>query len=248
MALIKSDRISLYFPISRQSKFSSGSAPKNLIRIKSKEYIRALHDISFSLNQGQRLGIVGRNGSGKSTLLRVLGQVYSPTSGSLATEGKISSLFNLILGTQGELTGRENIVIRGLIKGLSRREIAEHEDEIVRFSELKDFIDLPMRTYSEGMRMRLLFAIATAFSPEILLLDEWIGAGDASFQKKAAARMNSLVERAGITVIASHNKSLLRNVCDTGMWLDQGVMRAFGPIDDVFAEMEAHLDIHQTRA
>lgn len=208
----------------------------------SKPFIQALDSLTFSISEGRRVGIIGRNGSGKSTLLRVLGKVYTPTSGTLSTQGKISSLFNLRLGTQPDVSGRENIVIRGLVKGLSRREIRDHMEDIIAFSELEEFIDLPMRTYSDGMRMRLLFAIATSFSPEILLLDEWIGAGDSNFQRKAAKRMSSLVDQAGLTVIASHNRGLLHRVCDTGMWLDQGIMRAFGPIEEVYQEMDSYYE------
>lgn len=240
MAFITADEISVHFPISDRSKFSGNSRPVNQTRSGSNTFISALNAISFSIVEGQRVGIIGRNGSGKSTLLRVLGKVYAPSSGRLVLDGKISSLFNLSLGTQADISGRDNIIIRGLVKGYKRREILEFIPEIIEFSGLKDFIDLPMRTYSDGMRMRLLFAIATSFSPEILLLDEWIGAGDSDFQKKAAHRMNALVDQAGITVIASHNRQLLRRVCDSGIWLEHGVLRAMGPIDSVYEKMDTY--------
>ena len=195
--------------------------------------------MSFSIKNGQRVGLVGRNGSGKSTLLRVLAGIYTPTQGELRVRGRISSMFNLNLGVQPEATGRENVIIRGLVKGWRYSEIEARMDAIIDFSELKDFIDFPLRTYSEGMRMRLMFAIATSFSPEILLLDEWIGAGDAKFQAKAAARMNGLVDTAGIVVIASHNRALLRRVCDLAIWLDEGVVCAYGEVDEVLAKMDA---------
>jgi len=218
-----------------------------MIHLGSKPYILALRDLSFYFIEGQRIGLIGRNGSGKSTLLRVLGGIYAPTSGALKTEGKISSLFNINLGVQVDASGRENIMTRGLIKGWSRKQIRSRMDDIIDFSGLEDFIDLPLRAYSDGMRMRLLFAIATSFSPEILLLDEWIGAGDANFQAKAADRMNSLVHEAGITVIASHNRSLLRRVCDIGIWLDQGKLMAYGPIDDVYAKLDAKLKAEKAK-
>ncbi|MCH9751840.1 MAG: ABC transporter ATP-binding protein [Alphaproteobacteria bacterium] len=230
--------VNIHYPLTERGVYSGPSRPKNMVDIGSKKYILALRNVSFEIAEGQRVGIIGRNGSGKSTLLRVMGKIYMPTSGTLVTQGAISSMFNLALGSQADATGRENILIRGLIKGWSRREIRSRTPEIIEYSELGDFIDLPMRTYSDGMRMRLLFAIATSFSPEILLLDEWIGAGDAKFQKKAAERMNGLVDQSGITVIASHNRNLLRNVCDLGMWLDYGVVRAFGKIDEVYNEMD----------
>ena len=240
MAFIEADQLCLHFPVTSRGTFSGPKRPENMVKVNGKHYILALGGLSFSIEQGAKVGIIGRNGSGKSTLLRTLGKIYAPTAGTLRTRGSISSLFNLNLGTNQDLSGRENILLRGLIKGWSRREIKKRIPEIIEFSELDDFIDLPMRTYSDGMRMRLLFAIATSFSPEILLLDEWIGAGDANFQKKATERMNALVDGAGITVIASHNRTLLKRVCDVGMWLDQGNMRALGSIDEVYKEMDEY--------
>ncbi len=210
--------------------------------------IAALDDISFALGPGQRLGLVGRNGSGKSTLLRVLGGIYEPSAGRVDVDGVISPLFSVGLGTRADSSGRENIILRGLLRGLTRKEAAARIPEIAKFSGLQDFLDMPVRTYSTGMAMRLSFAIATTFSPEILLLDEWIGAGDAEFQKKARERMRQLVAHAGITVIASHNRSLLRNVCDVALWLDRGVMRAFGPIDEVYDAVDADKAERQRRA
>jgi len=239
MANIEANQLSLHYRISghKGAKFSGAKAPQNLVELDNKQYILALNKLNFSIKTGERVGLVGRNGSGKSTLLRVLGGLYSPTGGTLKVEGKTSSMFNINLGVQSDATGRENVIIRGLIKGWRRAEIDDRMEEIIAFSELKDFIDLPLRTYSDGMRMRLLFAIATSFSPEILLLDEWIGAGDAKFQAKAATRMNELVGQAGIVVIASHNKAILNRVCTHAIWLDQGIMREFGEIGDVFEKM-----------
>lgn len=241
MASIIARNLSVHYPLdsSPGTRLVGAPEPANMIHVRSKRYIMALQDFSLTISHGQRVGLIGRNGSGKSTLLRVLGGIYAPTSGYLETVGHISSLFNINLGIQPDATGRENIVIRSLLKGFRRRQINEMMDEIIAFSELEDFIDLPIRTYSDGMRMRLLFAIATCYSPEILLLDEWIGAGDSRFQAKAAERMTSLVSAAGVTVIASHNRALLRRVCEIGVWLDSGIMRAYGPIDEVYAELDA---------
>jgi len=201
--------------------------------------VRALDKVSFEVRSGQRLGLIGRNGSGKSTLLRVLAGVYEPTEGVVRVEGKVAPIFNVGLGTRPESTGRQNIVLRGLLRGLSAREAQSKVEEIAEFSGLGPFIDLPVRTYSSGMAMRLSFSIATAFRPEVLLLDEWIGAGDAEFQDKARERMKSMVDDAGITVIASHNRPLLRSVCGLGLWLEKGEMRAFGPIDEVYKIVDA---------
>jgi ABC-type polysaccharide/polyol phosphate transport system ATPase subunit len=210
-------------------------SPETLVEINSKRYILALNSLNFTIKDGDRIGLMGSNGSGKSTLLKVLGQIYTPTSGSVKTSGKISSLFNINLGIQPDASGRENILIRGLVKGWTRRQIANEMDAIIEFSGLTEFIDLPIRTYSDGMRMRLLFSIATSFSPEILLLDEWIGAGDSKFQEKAAERMNALVKKSGITVIASHNRPLLQRVCNKIIWLENGRIKMFDDLNKVFA-------------
>jgi len=242
MAQIDAFNLSLHYPLTggADRNINADREPDSIVTVGRKKYILALRDVTFSIQKGQNIGLVGRNGSGKSTLLRVLGGIYTPTSGQVVSTGKISSLYGMNLGIQPDATGRENIVFRGIIKGWSREELKERIPEIIAFSELGDFIDLPLRTYSDGMRMRLLFAIATCFAPEILLLDEWIGAGDANFQKKAGQRMNDLVDEAGITVVASHNRNLIQNVCEQGIWLDRGVMRAHGPIADVYKEMDAH--------
>lgn len=240
MASIIAKELSVFYPMNGSSgtQITGMPTPENMVSVNNRMYIRALNNISFSFQEGDRIGLIGRNGSGKSTLLRVLGGIYAPTSGTLETSGKISSLFNINLGVQVDRSGRDNILTRGLIKGWSRTKIRENMDDIIDFSGIRDFIDLPLRTYSDGMRMRLLFAIATSFSPEILLLDEWIGAGDSDFREKAAQRMNSLVSEAGITVIASHNRSLLRRVCDIGLWIENGRIVAFGNIDDVYEQLD----------
>jgi lipopolysaccharide transport system ATP-binding protein len=201
--------------------------------------ILALENVSFSLKAGDNLGIVGRNGSGKSTLLRVLAGIYPPSQGVVTSVGVIAPLFSVGLGTRPEATGRRNIVLRGLLRGLNRSQIEHKMPEIIEFSELGSYIDMPVRTYSAGMAMRLSFSIATCLSPDILLLDEWIGAGDMEFREKASARLHELVQAAGITVVASHNRGLLRQVCTQAMWLDRGLVRALGPIDEVYEKVDA---------
>lgn len=188
----------------------------------SRRFVTALDGVSFELEAGDRLGLVGANGAGKTTLLKVLYGIYEPTAGRLDIRGKVDALFNINLGFRPEATGRRNIVLRGLINGWTEAQIAERTEEIIEFSELGEFIDMPFKSYSQGMGARLAFAIATTLEPEILLMDEWIGAGDASFQKKATDRMNALAEKAGIIVLASHSEELLKKTCNKRLELEKG--------------------------
>lgn len=201
-----------------------------------RQAIRSLDKVSFALNAGDRVALLGKNGAGKTSLLSVLAGVYPPTSGTVQITGSVDALFNISLGFRQDATGRRNIILRGLIAGWSTEQIKDRIPEIIEFSELGHFIDMPYRSYSQGMAARLAFSIATAVSPNILLLDEWIGAGDADFQKKARDRMNRLIESAGILVIASHNKSLLKDVCNKGMILSQGEIVAQGSIDEILVQ------------
>jgi ABC-type polysaccharide/polyol phosphate transport system ATPase subunit len=199
------------------------------------QHIRALDGVSFALDAGDRLGLVGSNGSGKTTLLKVLYGIYAPTTGEVDVQGKVDALFNINLGFRREATGRRNIVLRGLINGWSDEQIAERMEKIIAFSELGDFIDIPVKAYSAGMTARLAFAVATSLEPEILLMDEWIGAGDPEFQTKTRERMSDMASRAGIIVLASHNHTLLRRTCNKVLKLDQGTIAYFGPADSFFA-------------
>lgn len=193
----------------------------------SRRFVTALDGVSFELQAGDRLGLVGANGAGKTTLLKVLYGIYEPTAGSLDVRGKVDALFNINLGFRPEATGRRNILLRGLINGWTEDQIGERTEEIIEFSELGEFIDMPFKSYSQGMGARLAFAIATTLDPEILLMDEWIGAGDASFQKKATDRMNQLAERAGIIVLASHSEELLTKTCNKRLELEKGRVKEF---------------------
>ncbi len=201
--------------------------------------VRALSDISFTIEAGERVAILGRNGSGKTTLLQVLAGIYPPQTGSVTARGTTTSIVNINLGMRSEATGHRNITLRGLATGRSRAEIEAKRDEIAAFSGLGDFLHLPVDTYSAGMRMRLNFAIATAFDPDILILDEWLSAGDAEFQKLASKRMTRFVSSAGILVLASHSRRLLEQNCERAIWLDQGRIRADGPIVDVMNEYDS---------
>lgn len=184
--------------------------------------IRALDGVSFDLSEGERLGLTGHNGSGKSTLLRVLAGVYEPTGGNLKINGKIASLLDISIGMDPEASGFENVFLRGLLLGLTREQIRKKTEEIVEFSGLGDFIDLPVRTYSSGMSMRLAFSIATSVEADILLMDEWLSVGDADFVKQAEARLKSLVSKTPILVMASHSLEILQEVCTRVIRLEEG--------------------------
>jgi ABC-type polysaccharide/polyol phosphate transport system ATPase subunit len=196
-------------------------------------YVQALNNVSLTLDHGDRVGLVGHNGSGKSTLLRVMAGIYEPTSGTLHKRGRVAAILGLGHGMDPDSTGRENILLSGLYCGLSKAQIRTQIEEVVDFTELGSFIDLPLRTYSAGMVARLAFAVATLMEPEILLLDESIGAGDASFMEKANRRVEALVGRAGILVLASHSEDLLRRWCSKGVLLEKGQIVASASIDKV---------------
>ncbi len=191
--------------------------------------VTALRDISLELRDGDRLGLVGHNGAGKSTMLRLLAGAYPPTRGRVLTAGRISTLFNATPGLSQDGTGRENIVTCGLHLGLTRRQIADRMDEIIDFAELGAYADLPVRIYSTGMVTRLGFSIATAVEPEILLLDEGLATGDAQFAQKASQRMQELMTRSSILVIASHSEALVANMCSRCLLLEHGRVVADGP-------------------
>jgi ABC-type polysaccharide/polyol phosphate transport system ATPase subunit len=216
---------------------SAAAASDSRLSSKGKrKLVAALKDVSLNLNIGDRLGLIGRNGSGKTTLLKVLYGIYPPTSGTLSIEGKVDALFNVNLGFRKEATGRRNIELRGLMNGWSPEAIAARMEAIIEFSELGDFIDLPLQTYSQGMTARLAFSIATTMEPEILLMDEWLGAGDPEFQQKAKQRMMELTEKARIIVLASHNYALLRNSCNKILKLEGGEVKAFYPTIQDFTD------------
>lgn len=190
--------------------------------------VKALSDINLEINSGDRLGIVGHNGSGKSTLLRVLAGIYEPTSGSITRLGKIASLIDIGLGINSENTGKENIYLRGQLMGLSNKEIAKKFDDIIEFAELGDFIQLPVRTYSSGMLLRLAFAVSTSITADILIMDEWLSVGDGAFAERAEQRLKNLVDNSEILIIASHSKTLIEKASSTMLWLDHGKLRELG--------------------
>jgi ABC-type polysaccharide/polyol phosphate transport system ATPase subunit len=197
--------------------------------------VEALRNFSLSLTAGDRLALVGRNGAGKTTLLRVMAGIYEPFAGSVRSEGRISPMFDVSLGIDSEISGYDNIRLRGLILGLKPHEIEKMMPDIAEFTELGDYLDIPVRTYSSGMMTRLTFAVATCFAPEILLMDEWIMAGDAGFLAKAQHRIQSFVERANILVLASHSPEICRQWCDKAVWMERGEIKMQGDIETVLA-------------
>lgn len=199
---------------------------------------KALSDINLKIVEGESLALVGLNGSGKSTLLRILAGIYEPDTGDVEVNGRTAALFNLGIGMRIDMSGRSNILLMGMIAGFTRPQMLEMMPKIIEFSELEAVIDDPMVTYSQGMAMRLSFATITALNPEILLLDEWIGAGDRVFRLKAEQRLKRMVESASGFVLASHNTAIVRRYCKSAVWLNEGVIEMQGPVEDVIDAFE----------
>ena len=233
---IEIQNASLQYPIAALTRGSLKSALFSLFGHREKrvagKYVEAICNLSLQVGVGERVGIIGANGSGKSTLLRSLAGVYPLKAGSITVIGQIGTLLDMGLGFELESTGRENIYYRGMAMGFSRQQIAAAEQQIVDFAGLGDFIDLPMLTYSSGMYVRLGFAVSTQFMPDILLVDEVFGAGDAAFAGKAVERMLKLVEASGIMMLATHDLPLVDRVCSRVIWLNRGVIIQDGkPLD-----------------
>ncbi|HZF77475.1 MAG TPA: ATP-binding cassette domain-containing protein [Acetobacteraceae bacterium] len=239
MAQIEADRVSVEFPLYH---VAARSLKKRLmaraaIRLREDEshriVVAALRDLSFRIAPGERVALVGGNGAGKTTLLRTLAGIYEPVAGRLAVEGSIGTLIDPAAGMDPDATGRENIVLRGLFLGLSEAECAEMAEEAGQFSGLGEFLDVPIRTYSAGMGVRLSFATATLMSPQILLMDEWFLAGDADFMARATERLETLVRGADILVIATHDMHIVRKWCTRAIRLEGGRIVADGPAIEV---------------
>jgi ABC-type polysaccharide/polyol phosphate transport system ATPase subunit len=193
----------------------------------------ALQNVSLTIAKGERLGIIGANGAGKSTLLRLMAKIYPPSSGTLKVRGTVAPLIEMGAGFNPELSGTDNILLNGAMLGFSRREMQTKVDGIYEFTGLREFADLPLKYYSSGMYARLAFAIATEINPDILLIDESLGAGDAAFLDKARDRILNLLDRSNAVVIVSHDLGILRELCDRGLWLKRGQIAGDGPIDAV---------------
>ncbi len=191
--------------------------------------VRALDGVSFEIRAGDRVGLMGRNGAGKTTLLRMLAGIYEPVGGALDVDGRTATLLELFVGVDLDATGYENIMLRGLYLGLSREEIRSRADEIAEFTGLGDYLNMPVRTYSSGMQLRLAFAVSTAVDADIVLMDEWLSVGDAEFRPKARRRMEELMKRSSILVFASHDRALIGEFCNRVFWLEQGAISEGDP-------------------
>jgi lipopolysaccharide transport system ATP-binding protein len=236
-AIVELQSVSLSYPIYSVRAQSLRNAIANLAvggRILKDGHdiihVSALNNVSFKLNDGDRLGIIGHNGAGKTTLLKVIAGVYEPDRGIVVCDGNISSMIDTNLGLDYALTGRENLINMGRIRGHSTKQLIQKTDEIVEFTELGAYIDLPIKTYSAGMVTRLIFGVATSLDPDILLMDEWIGAGDKGFFEKATLRLNDILHRSRVIVLASHNWGLISGLCNKLLVLDSGYQVYFGDI------------------
>ena len=240
MEAVRFEEVSKRFTIHHEKARTFQDAALNLLRFRrvngTKEDFWALRDVSFGLERGRTLGVVGRNGSGKSTLLKLLAGTMRPTSGQITARGRVFGLLELAAGFHPDLSGRDNVFLNGAFLGLSRRHMAERFDQIVAFSELEQFIDTPVKHYSSGMYMRLGFAIAISVEPDILVIDEVLAVGDAAFRQKCFAALADLKQRQKTILFVTHDASAVRRFCDEAIWLDRGCVRAAGPAPDVLSE------------
>ena len=247
MAHIEFRDVSIDFPIYNAS---GRSLKKRLMQVatggqlgadeQGRVVVRALENLNFLINDGDRVALVGHNGAGKSTLLRLLSGVYRPSSGVASVEGEVGSLIDISLGIDPEASGRENIFFRGALLGMTKAQIKEQLDSMIEFSELGDFIDMPVRTYSTGMHLRLAFAVSTVVRPNILLMDEWLSVGDEGFKQKAEVRLRELVQATNILVIASHSRELITATCNRAIWLEHGKIRMVGDASDICDQYFLH--------
>ncbi|MBY7818082.1 ABC transporter ATP-binding protein [Vibrio fluvialis] len=235
MKSIKINNLSIEYPLFDASNTSIKSTLINLVkrRHQPESVHRAIDDLTLEISNGDRVCLIGSNGAGKSTLLKAIAGILSPSSGEINILGQLSTLLDFATGFEMEMTGYDNIIIRGLLLGMTLEEITSKRDEIARFADLGDFINQPLKTYSSGMFVRLAFAVATSIKPDVLIIDEIVGAGDASFADKANDRMMSMLEHGNIIIMATHSPDLALKICNRGIWLDKGKIKMDGPIDTV---------------
>ena len=247
MPSIAIDRLQIDFPLyhgqSRSlkkhvgntiSSLRPGSPAAHLMQDgRERTVVSVLREVSFVLKSGERLGLIGRNGAGKTTLLRAMAGIYEPVGGRVRLEGSIGTLLDASLGMNMELTGRENIRLYGLHAGLSKAEISQIDQDVQDFADLGSYMDMPVKTYSSGMTVRLAFGLATAVKPQILLMDEWFLAGDGAFMNKAQERLEAMVQHADILVISTHQPDVMRKWCTRVIWLEDGRIRMDGTPDEV---------------
>lgn len=234
--LLKCQDVSLTIPLYRDRKILTSNSFQLFSGLYGGKGSRAektlLHGVSFELREGDSIGVLGSNGAGKTTLLRLLAGIYRPTGGSLEINGSAYGLFNVHIGMKPEASGVENIYLRGLQMGMSFSDIKEAQEDVIKFAEIGEAIFDPIGSYSNGMRMRLSLAVSTMINPDILLLDEWIGAGDHEFRKKINDRMMGLVDNSKGMIIATHNRALMKKLCNKGLVIENGVVGFYGNIDD----------------
>lgn len=215
-----------------------------ITRDKKGIHVRSLDNISFEIGNGERVGLIGQNGAGKSTLLKTIAGIHEPNQGTVVTEGNLVTLFNTTEGLSPEATGRELIKTRGVLLGLNADQCASLTEEVIEFCELGDYLEMPVRTYSTGMQVRLSFAIATSITAEILLFDELIGAGDARFLDKANARLEDFISNANLMVVATHNPGILHQWCNRCFLMEHGSIVADGPVSEVLELYEQRREGH----
>lgn len=215
---------------------------KNNSPYEKREIFWALKDVSFEINHGESVGLIGRNGAGKSTLLKILSRITRPSHGKITIYERVNSLLEIGTGFSAELSGRENVFLNGSFLGMSQQEIRSKFDEIVAFSEIEQFIDTPVKYYSSGMYLRLAFSVAVHLTPELLLLDEVLAVGDAGFQQKSQTKMKELLGSGATIILVSHNDRAIQDICDRCIWLDKGQIQEDGPTTNVLANYENFID------
>ena len=244
MAHLRSKNIHLSYPLidrvkrTQTAEIAGTTDVGAQLNNRHQKSLQVVNDVSFSLEDGDRLAIIGPNGAGKSSLLNVLAGIYEPTQGVLESEGSVSAVFNIGLGMRREATGYRNIEIRCLMAGLNKTEIQRVTRDVEGFSGLGEFLHLPVKLYSRGMALRLNFALVTAMRADIVLMDEWIGAGDKEFRAKVIERMHDFVGSASIVVLTSHNTKLLQRVCNYALWMERGHVVKYGDAHSIIEEYQ----------